>query len=255
MKCIQQQLNRNREQIMYQYSVYVSTLCESIREKGVTVESLTLFLLNLPALQYHHDHCQRCLLAGKRKMFESARTIYDIFKIISEECASFINYGIFQSIATNYGVNLTDHKDFNYSEHLKEYLNKHKLSELVKVIQPMAPLVKIDATKMEMTFKLDVKLMDTFVKVYDLEIAIADALGLDPLALELADITEGCVMVTLLIPVIVTDVIFTQDNSLTDSQLESLKSLPIIWIKYKGHEYTLKNSTGVEIQMRSDSGD
>ncbi len=247
MKCIQQQLNRNRDQIMYHYAAYVSTLCECIEKKGDTVQSLTSFLLNLPALKYRHDQYQhRKLLAGKRNLLKNAETINDVFDVISEECASFLNYGIFESIATKYEVIHSDHKDLNYSEHLREYLNRHKLSELVKVVRQMAPLMKeMDATKMEITFKLDIELTSRIAEVYDLEIAIADALGLDPLALELTDITEGCVIVTFLIPVVVTDAIFTEDDkNLTNSQLGLLKALPIIWVKYEGHKYNIKDTTG-----------
>ena len=234
---------------MYHYAAYVSTLCECIKEKGITVEQLTSFLLNLSALKYQHDQCH--LLAGKRELLKRASTINKVFDVIGEECASFLNYGIFRAIATKFEV---VHKDLNYAEHLKEYLNKHKLSEFVKVVKQMGPLMKeMDPTKMEITFKLDIEVTNTIARVYDLEIAIADALGLDPMALELTDVSEGCLIAKFLIPMIAADVIFTNKGDLTDDQVEQLMALPIIWVKYEGHEYILNKIKTMEAQGASDA--
>lgn len=247
-KSIKQEFDKNCKQVITNYALYVSALCDCIKGRNVKVDDLVTFLLNLPALNY--EQTQGDLLPDKKDLLSDKKekllragtgTINDVFNTISVQCSSFLDYGIFKAIVTKYDVKLEEHKDLNYSEHLRKFINKHKLSELAKVIQEIVPREN-DVTKLDMTFMLDLEMANEIAKVWDLKISIADALDLDQSALELKDITEGSVIVTFLIPRIVTDVIFTK--SLYDRQIERLKALPIIWVKYQGRKYILKCSSG-----------
>lgn len=93
---LKQQLEISRKHIMTRYASFVSCLCDSIEEAGVTVPRLRTFILNLPAFKEHH---------GELKVFgeidceiKKACKINDIFDVLSSKYASYLNYEIFQSI-------------------------------------------------------------------------------------------------------------------------------------------------------------
>ena len=64
----------------------------------------------------------------------------------------------------------------------------------------------------------------------DLKTSVAKILGLLPSALQLLDIKEGCAIVSLLIPKIIGDSIF---SSLDDKYISELQALSIMWLKFQ----------------------
>ena len=177
------QLKGSFVEIQTQYAHYIMHILKSVKKKEESASDLKFFLCNLPAFKYHTDTKQHKLLDGKKRELKEKETITDIFEFISDE-SSFLNYGMFQSIAEKYEIE--DNCDaMGYPERLKSYLEKHTLSELSKVSRALEK--KCDPS-INFTFKFDIKLTERVAAVYDLKQYIANILDLNDL--ELVDITD-----------------------------------------------------------------
>ena len=77
-------LQRNLEQITKQYASYVSCICSSLEDKGITAKKLTSYLLKLRSLKYGRGEQHLKLLAGLRNELKKAETIHDIVDLIDE---------------------------------------------------------------------------------------------------------------------------------------------------------------------------
>lgn len=227
-EAIQHQLNRYLKEIWHHYRRYVLYIRESVMKKNVTVENLLDYLLYLPEMKYHNEEEKHELIPGKREKLKEAKTIPDIFLLLYEEWASFINYEIFQSIATEYKIN-EDCDELNYPEHLKAYFKKHTIADLAKVF-PMLEK-EYDPSKREITCKVNVKKIERFAEISDLKHHIADILGMDVVSLELKGVNDGCVIVIFLVPVHIADAIVARGPVFTPKQVERLQVMKIIWLK------------------------
>ena len=236
-EAVQQLLRCNREKILKQYSEYVIYIRDSVMKKEVSVKTLVKYLLLLPGLKYHDDKDEHKALNGKREKLEQAEDIEDIFIVLDRECASFLNYEIFESIATRFKVN-DDCDHLKYPEYLKDFVKKHTILQLAKIIPELES--KYDSSKRNVTFKFDIEKTERFSKVTDLKFCIAKILGVNVLCFELVDVNVGSVIVTFLLPAHIADAIFSHDQVFTLKQVEELRALKIIWLKYGG-KYLLNN--------------
>lgn len=217
---------------MNKYATYVDCLCVAVRDKGVTPEDLRLHLLSLPASSNSCKGQTLNLLSDKKEDLEKCSTIASIFTFLSTECASFLNYDIFQSILDRYQV-ADDPRISSYSEHLKAYVNKHKISEFVKV----NPLLKHKKSSKELTLKYDIPTTSRLAKVCELKEFIAEIMDITPSALEIVDINDGCVIITFLIPSSIANYLFTQELELTPQQEKELQSRSVLWIECNGYTF------------------
>ena len=213
---------------MEQYRHYFLYIRDSVEREGISVESLLYHLLHLPGMKYHCNKEKHELLYGKREKLRKAQTIRALFLLLDEECASFLNYGIFQSIAKEYGIN-EDCDELKYPEHLKAYLKKHTIAEFAKV-NPRLP-EKYNSNKKNLFCKFDIELTERVAQVANLQICIANILGLNARSLELVDVNDGCVVVTFLVPTHIADAIFAQDQVFTPQQMEELQAIKTIWLR------------------------
>ena len=231
-------LRIKRKRIMFHYACFVSRLCDCVKERGVTVEHLRTFLLKLPSFSPDKDDGEESskLLYGVKSKLEEADTVHKIFDLIGEECASFLNYDVYQFILDKY---CSDMKcdEFKYPEKLEAYINEHRIDEFFG-INPQ--LENFDQASKKVKLKFDIASTSKVVKIINLKSALADVLGLIPSALRLFSIEEGCVVVTFLIPSSIADVI---SKILTP---ELLQALSILWVKCD--EYKMSSS------RHSDSG-
>lgn len=222
-------LEKNLKQIMKKYASYVDCLRAMIKGKGVTPEDLRAYLLSLPTFTKGQ---KLSLLSDKEAELEKCNTIATIFTFLTTKCASFLNYDIFQDILENYDI-CQDREKLKYQDHLRAYIEKHKISEFIKI----NPLLKTKGDSTELTLKYDIESTCRLAKVNELKKLIADILDLNPSALCLCDIKHGCVIVTFHIPASVADIIFTPNSVLTIQQEDELRSASILWIKCNGHTF------------------
>ena len=219
------QLDDNLQTITSQYSIYVSSIRECLQAKGVRPVDLCSDLMNLTA--FNHTSKKRSLLSSHRTELHNATELNGIFDLIAIEYSSFLNYDVFQWIVDRHHLD-NGKEEFQYPQHLKAYLNSHKISEFVEI----NPLLKdfSDASK-EIVLKVDIKLTSELAKLERLRAAVAKILKLKPAALRLLDVEEGCVVVTFLIPSPVAEVIFSKHSVLTVEQVEEFRAWKVIWLE------------------------
>lgn len=230
---VEQQLELNLEAIRRRYALFVSSLCQSVIQKGITVEDFRLYLLNLPALECDDDNEKHKLLSGVKAKIWDASTIHNIFSLLSLECASFLNYDIFQSILDDYKIPVQNSDALKYPEHLKAYLHKHKLSEFVEINPRLEKFTGDDSKRLILKFKIT--LPSRVTRVLDLKKTIAKILRLKPSALQLVGIEEGCVIVTFLIPSFLAN--------FTAEQIQEFQASSVLWFKCGDQEFHFRESS------------
>ena len=218
-------LDDNLQTITSRYSIYVSSIRECLQAKGVRPVDLCSDLMNLTA--FNHTRKKRSLLSSHRNELHKATELNGIFDLIAIEYSSFLNYDVFRWIVDRHHLD-NGQEEFQYPQHLKAYLNSHKISEFVEI----NPLLKdfSDASK-EMVLKVDIKLTSELAKLEQLRAAVAKILKLKPAALRLLDVEEGCVVVTFLIPSPVAEIIFSKHSVLTVEQVEEFQASKVIWLE------------------------
>ncbi len=158
---------------------------------------------------------------------KKANSINDIFQVLTTDCCSFINVGIFQSIINKYKINTDSDEDLRYSEHLKSYLKSHKISEFIMINPKLQRLP--ESSEELMILKFNIALPSKITKVLDLKCAIAKILGIRSHALRLIGIEDGCVVATFLIPATVAKYVFA--SGLTAEQEAEIRALSVLWLK------------------------
>ena len=235
---LEQQLAMNLEQVMSRYASYLDCIVTSIRAKGVSVADFRSFLLSLPAFLYGDKYK---LLSGTKAQLEQADTINKIFDVLSCECASFLDYDIFQRVVDEYCIEDSEGK-LNYPAHLRRYINRHKISEFIE-INPQLEKYSVESTVI--ILKFDIELTCKLARVVQLQDAVAKILRLKSYALRILDISEGCVMVTFLISVVAARAIFAHDKQFTPKEIEEFQALKVLWLEFDGNTYDF--STQVKI--------
>ena len=237
---LDQQLDLNLQHITNCYASYVHCIRKSIKEKGVTAEDLCAYLMNLRAFKRGHQE-KTTLLSERKDELEKAQTIDKIFTILSAKCASFLNFEIFQSMVDDYDIDKNQER-LNYPQHLRDYAEKHKLSEFVH-INPL--LKKLDESTKKLQLKLNIESTCSLAKLDDLRKPIANILGIQKSALRIVDIKEGCVEVTFLIPASVADTIFTSDRIFTPQDVHDLQSLSVMSLKCNGYSFEFQKENNL----------
>lgn len=242
------QLKQNLKEIKNHYAAYVRCIRLSLKSKGVTVKDLRTYLLSLDAFQSDHDHDNTDvkLFSDKKEKLEKASDIEDIFALLITDCASFLNYEIFQSIIGEYDID-TSQKKLSYPEHIKAYVNKHRLSEFYEI----NPMLKKDIAEDSecLVLKFGIELTNNIGTLKERIEALANILGIKPSALRLLSIKEGCVIVRLFVSASIAGVIFSDEKQFSSEQINSFRALSVVWLKYNGYYFDFredfsKDSTG-----------
>ena len=222
---LKEQLDAELDRIILLYSSYVSCIRESVKAKGVCASDLSSDLLTISA--FNHTKKQRMLLSAHETELEDAADVNKIFNILAKEYASFVNYGIFRVIANKYEVDHSQ-EELKYPDHLKDYLERHKVSEFIE-INPL--LKKYTATSTKLTLKIDIESTARLAKLERLKAVFAKIIGVKSAAMQLLDIKSGCVIVAYLIPTPVAELIFNKYTIFTEEQEVQMQNLSVLWLE------------------------
>ena len=225
-------LEKNLDEIITKYASYVDCLRIIVREKGILPEDLCSYLLSLSASSKSSKGQKLSLLSDKKSELEKKTTITDIFNFLTTECAFFLNYDIFQKIITKYKIT-EDREELKYCDHLKAFIEKHKISEFVKI----NPLLKHTSGSEKLILKCDIESTCNLAKVDELKKLVAKVLDLNPSTLQIFDIEDGCVVVTFLIPASVVDSVFTPKAVFTSQQEDELRTASVLWLECNGYRF------------------
>ena len=192
---LQQQLRRHLDDIKKKYASYVRCVRTTIEKKGIGVSELRTYLLDQSVFDYNDKNYK--LFADKKTELKEAVEVNDIFDLINLEFANFLNIQIFEQLVSEYSLN-EGQEELKYPDHLKEYIYKLQISELIK---SNPALTHPDPTSSKpFTLKLDIKPTSKVAKIQELSDAIADIMGWSLKTMRIYGIEEGCVVVKFFIP-------------------------------------------------------
>lgn len=235
LKDLKFKLRLNLREIIKRYASYVDCIRESVINKGITARDLCAYLLTLSAFSHHEK--QGMLLSSSKLQLEKAVGVNDIFILLISEYASFLNNGIFQTLLENYNID-EGQEELRYPEHLKAYVEKHKIFEFIEIKSILSKITTANSQKMVLVF--NIQQTCRLAKLFELENDIADVLGITPLVLRLLDVEKGCVVVTVLIPAHVAHIIFTGNKfseTFSPDQIQRFRTLKLECLKLKNREW------------------
>jgi hypothetical protein len=254
MEDLTHQLNCYRDQIQTEFAFFVSSVHEKLVDnEAVTVSKFRIFLLNLPALTREDGEEHSKLLYGVKEDFQKASLVDDIFLLLNKH-TSFLDYHIlYLSIAAKYKIDIDEEKT-EYLKHLKEYVNKHRICDLVNDIPNMCKHCDQFPDKSKtLVLKLNIKMSCKFAEVLTLKSAVARILGFHPSALKLISIKRGSVLVTFLIPGSAAEYIFTSFKEFTKTEKKQFEMLSVLWLEYEGRRFDfIEEKPGFEKEMVPD---
>ena len=229
---VRMHLEINLDEIITKYASYVACLRSIIEEKGVSPEELCSYLLSLSAFSKSFKGQKLALMSDmKSELNKKNDKIIDIFDFLTTEYASFLNYDIFQKILEHYNISEDQDPKLKYRDHLKAYIEKHKISEFLR-INPW--LEKQKKGSKEVSLKYDIENTSSLARVDELKKIIAKIMKLDPATLHIVDIEDGCAIMTFLIPASVADAIFTPGIVFTSQQEDEFRAASVLWFKCNG---------------------
>ena len=232
---IEQELEENFDEITCHYASFVHCVKTSIKGKKVETSDLRAYLMTLPS--FFRDENQKPVLpADLKKELKVAENTDEIFEILTTKYASFLNYEIFKAMVDDYNIDNGQEK-LNYAKYLKDYIYKHKISEVI-------PLLKAVDDAEKVVLKIDIESTRSMTHIVDIKKCVAKILGLKKSAVRIYDLKEGCVMVTLLATA---DVIFNSDKELTE---EEVQDLSILWRKCNGRKFEFNRHPLHKIKLR-----
>ena len=211
--------------------MYVKRIRETLQDKGVTAKDLSANLLNISAFNHDKTEQQLMLMSAHKAELEKAVDLYDVFKLVSTVYASFLNYDIFQFIVNIYQI---DHgqEELKYPQHLRTYINKHKLSECLHGFRDIT-----DGSS-KLILKIDIEATSRLSKIIDIQSAIASILGMNFETLQLLNISDGCVVVTFLIPTHIAEIVFNKVTAFTGKQVQMFQAQSILTLECNSYTYS-----------------
>ena len=223
-------LKKYHDKITTQFASYVSEIYGRIEAKQIDLNKIKQFLEN----KLDSD-------------LDEANSLDDIFRLLrrrSKASLNFLNYGIYESLRDKF---IPEEKDesLNYPDYLKAYANKHRLSEVFKII-PKLKEIDISTSNNILNIKFDIKASDKLINVLELQESLALLLEIMPSDLQILNIEQGCVIVTFLIPPRAAEVAFQHVREFTPEQLSRLS---VKWIKLGDSEIVSNERKGEQYRM------
>ena len=204
------QLNSNFVRILTQFADYVDCIREYLTDHK-KVEDVCFYLSQLP-----------CSSKSKVTLFESSTrdkllgaTSFSVAFNILTDYTSFLNYHLFEKIIDKYIPIRDRQQQLEYPLYLRKYFNEHRVSEF-SLLEPV--LAKISDDKMTLIIILNAKSTCRVSEITDLTAYVAQLMTLDIAAVQIYNIEEGSVVVTLLIPNSIGMCIFTKRLEFTRQQ-------------------------------------
>ena len=207
-------LDGYHKEIVARYASYVLCIRNWFEEKSVA--NLRSYLLSLDAFQSGSNLNACCkLLQGVKDELEKASTVCQIFDVINS-CTSFINCELYECMVIDHHIDQAQ-EVLRYSEHLKNYFERHKISEFIEI----SPKLKKCTDKSKKL--IDVKKTSKLAKVIEIKKEVARIFKILPSAIHLYTIDDGCVDVTFCLPRLIADLIFPPECEKTLSCREMEK--------------------------------
>lgn len=233
-------LEEELQRIMGLYSIYVRCIRKALQARDISAKELSSDLLMMSAIDVTDVEKKCMLLSAHRAELERAVDLFDIFNLLTTECASFLNFNIFQFMVDSYKLD-PGQEELSYPEHLKAYINKLKIEEFSK-INPLLKSFCDPSNEVSLVLKIDIQSTSRLAKLTDIQTAIAKILNLSSAVLRLVNIEEGCVVVTFLLPAHVAELVFNKHTLFGEEQVKMFQVLKVLSLEGNGckFEFTAK---------------
>ena len=213
-----EEYERETKRIQKQFGKFVTDTCCSFKMlEKVNIQSLTLFLQSsFPALK------------ARMKELNEATCLEQVFKIVIDQCCSWFDYEVIKEMIEHFGDSSDKHRAEKYEEEFRKYA-KQRLPKGKKHIEVGSGatvggkqlVIKVDKEWEEVNFNDIDKLRGSFASI----------LGVRRRELYLADIREGCIRMTFMIPEELAKRIFATKCCLIHSQVQSFKQEDVTSIR------------------------
>ena len=196
-------LDDDEEKMKLQFGRMVTKTCDSV-EKQTTVAKFAGSILALGAYDPAPEVQDRSLLHEHREEIKGAKTISDIFIILSAYW-NYLNYEIVKYIIELYGTSEDIERLEDYNEKLHDFC-KRRIFELPESSSETGNVQNEKQAKF--VIKLDVQESITCKEVLQIRRRIAKILRINVAALIISQMDIGCVQLTFLIPTFVVQEVF-----------------------------------------------
>ena len=229
-------LREKTDTIRQSFAYLVLCVARSMKNNdGVEVEEFIFYLCRIQAIRTEYTKAKKeCLLFDKclREELQNSSNFYTVFDII-EDCYSWINYGLIESI-----IEYFCEKDQSVKARLNAYKNDFKqycndcLRINPKLLTEAQHSVPTSTKKVEVPFKVEKNWDELSSKNIDeYRIRISTILHMkNNYVLLLKTIEEGCVKLTFEIPQHVADALLP----LTEEQIQALQKCGIKYCEKSG---------------------
>ena len=213
-----EKFEKDTKRMRIQFAAFVSDMCCSFKKHNVTTDALTLYLQNASPLA----------LKPRINEMNKATSLEQVLKIVTSQACSWFDYEVMKDLIDYFGDEqdkmLLDKYEANFRKFAEQRLPKGK-----KHIE-----VGSGARRggVQLIIKMDKEWNEvTFHDLRSIRGNLASILGVHRRELYLADIREGCMMMTFTVSEELAGRLFPIKDCLTSSQVKSLKDESIILLK------------------------
>ena len=196
-------LDDDEEKMKLQFGLMVTKTCDSV-EKQTTVVKFAGSILALGAYDPAPEVRDRSLLHEHREEIKGAKTISDIFIILSAYW-NYLNYEILKYIIELYGTSKDIERLEKYNQKLHNFC-KRRIFELPETSNETGNVQNEKQAKF--VVKLNVQENITCKEVLQIRRRIAKIFRINVAALTISQMDIGCVQLTFLIPKFVVEEVF-----------------------------------------------
>ena len=209
---------KSTKEILKKFGTFLDDTSQHFKTSYVNIKRLILYV-------------QGAYPVMKSRMEELSKVtdFEDFFRIIANQACSPFNYGLIKDLILRYCTSAKSCLD-EYEASFKKYAEQ-RLPKGLKHIEIGSGarkggkqlVIKIDREWEEVTFSDLNEIQETFASILGPDVRKSD--------LYLADIREGCIMMTFMIPEELAGRLFRSRTCLTSSQVQSLKDEGVISVK------------------------
>ena len=192
----------------------VSKTCDSVEER-IPVVNFARHILGLGAYDPAPEERDRSLLDEHRQEIKGAKTISEIFIILSAYW-NYLNYEVLEYIIEHYGTSEDTERLRSYKERLHDFC-KRRIFELPMPVRGNGTENKSSPLQEKLNVKLDVREDIPSEQFNQIKGKIAKILHVRSATLQIYSIYKGCVQLTFLIPKFVTQEIFPLSHEQTSA--------------------------------------
>ena len=191
------------QEVIHKFAALRSAICKSLIDRKVSVKEFVRVLNNLGAYAPHSGHAQKSLFDNHLKEFKKAKTISDALLFLAED-SSFLEYHIFEHIASELGSPGDQALVREYKLHLDDYCARNILE------CPSYSFGKVDYITLYLKARSELETRSISQLQFGFHSQIAQVLGVANRTLCLLSVArdQGCVQLMYQLPRFVKETVF-----------------------------------------------